>query len=37
MDVIASCIADCIFDFDAKKADVLERVMALTAKYPLYE
>ena len=37
MDVIASCIADCIFDFDSKKADVLERVMALTAKYPLYE
>ena len=37
MDVIASCIADCIFDFDSKKADVLDRVMALTAKYPLYE
>ena len=37
MDVIASCIADCIFDFDVKKTDVLERVMALTAKYPLYE
>ena len=37
MDVIAGCIADCIFDFEAKRADVLERVMALTARFPLYE
>ena len=37
MDVIAGCIADCVFDFEAKKADVLARVEALAAKFPLYE
>ncbi len=37
MDVIAGCIADCIFDFEAKKDDVLARVEALTAQFPLYE
>lgn len=37
MDVIAGCIADCIFDFERKKADVLARVEALTARFPLYE
>ncbi len=37
MDVIAGCIADCIFDFEAKKADVLSRVDALVEKFPLYE
>ena len=37
MDVIAGCIADCIFDFAAKKDDVLARVEALTAQFPLYE
>ncbi len=37
MDVIAGCVADCIFDFEAKRDDVLERVMALTARFPLYE
>ncbi len=37
MDVIAGCIADCVFDFASKKADVLERVEALTARFPLYE
>ncbi len=34
---IADCIADCIFDFDSKKASVLARVQALTEKFPLYE
>lgn len=37
MTVIADCIADCIFDFDAKKDEVAARVDALTAKFPLYE
>ena len=37
MDVIAGCIADCIFDFQNKRADVLDRVIALTARFPLYE
>ena len=37
MKVIADCIADCIFDFDAKKDEVAARVDALTAKFPLYE
>ena len=37
MDIIAGCIADCIFDFEAKKDDVLARVEALTAQFPLYE
>ena len=37
MKVIADCIADCIFDFDAKKDEVAACVDALTAKFPLYE
>ena len=37
MKVIADCIADCIFDFDAKKDEVAARVDALTAKFPLYQ
>lgn len=37
MDVIAGCIADCIFDFEAKKADIAARVAALVAQKPLYE
>jgi glycine hydroxymethyltransferase len=37
MDIVAGCIADCIFAFDAKQADVAARVAALTARYPLYE
>ena len=37
MDVIAGCIADCIFEFEAKKADVLSRVEALVKRFPLYE
>ena len=37
MDVIAGCIADCIFDFEAKQADIAARVAELTARFPLYE
>ena len=37
MDVIAGCIADCIFFFDAKKKDVAARVEALVEQFPLYE
>ena len=37
MDVIAGCIADCVFDFASKKADILDRVDALVKKFPLYE
>ena len=37
MDIIAGCIADCIFEFPAKKADILARVDALVEKFPLYE
>jgi len=33
---IADLIADCIFDFDNKKDEVIARVAKLTAKYPLY-
>ena len=37
MKIIADCIADCIFDFAAKKNDIAKRVVDLTAKFPLYE
>ena len=37
MKIIADCIADCIFDFAAKKDDIATRVADLTAKFPLYE
>ena len=37
MKVIADCIADCIFDFENKKADVAARVAALVEKFPLYQ
>ncbi|HJB68370.1 MAG TPA: serine hydroxymethyltransferase [Candidatus Fournierella excrementigallinarum] len=37
MDVIAGCIADCIFDFEGKKADVAARVEQLVRRFPLYE
>ncbi|SCW40318.1 glycine hydroxymethyltransferase [Ruminococcaceae bacterium YRB3002] len=33
---IADLITLCIFDFDNKKDEVIERVAKLTAKYPLY-
>ena len=34
--IVADCIADCIFDYDNKKADVIARVKTLTDKYPIY-
>ena len=37
MDVIAGCIADCITDFEGRKADAAARVKTLVEKYPLYE
>ena len=37
MKEIADCIADCIFDFAAKKDDVAARVASLTERFPLYE
>ena len=37
MDVVAGCIADCIFDFEGKKADVAARVAELVRRFPLYE
>jgi len=37
MKIIADCIADCIFDFDAKKEEVAARVADLAARFPLYE
>ena len=37
MKIIADCIADCIFDFAAKKDDIAKRVADLTAKFPLHE
>ena len=37
MDVIAGCIADCIFDFEGKKDDIAARVANLVERFPLYE
>ncbi len=37
MKIIADCIADCIFDYEAKKDEVSSRVLALTKQFPLYE
>ena len=37
MKIIADCIADCIFDFAAKKEEVAAKVEALSARFPLYE
>ena len=37
MEFIAACIADCIFDFEAKKEEIAQRAQALTARFPLYE
>ena len=37
MDVIAGCIADCIFDFEGSKAQVAARVAELVERFPLYE
>ena len=37
MEVIADCIADCVFDFASKKDEVASKVEELTKKFPLYE
>ena len=37
MEEIAACIADCLFDFEAKKDDILHRVAMLNKHFPLYE
>ena len=37
MKVIADCIADCIFDFEGKKAEVAARVADLVERFPLYQ
>ena len=37
MAIIADCIADCIFDYEAKKEDVTARVAQLTQRFPLYQ
>lgn len=37
MEEIAGCIADCLFDFEGKKEDILRRVAALNKRFPLYE
>ena len=37
MKVIADCIADCIFDFEGKKAEVAARVAGLVERFPLYQ
>lgn len=37
MKIIADCIADCIFDYEAKKDEISARVLALTKQFPLYE
>lgn len=37
MKIIADCIADCIFDFEAKKDDIAACVAELSARFPLYE
>ena len=37
MQIIADCIADCIWHFDEKKDDIAARVLDLTRRFPLYE
>ncbi|MBO4426004.1 MAG: serine hydroxymethyltransferase [Clostridiales bacterium] len=34
--IVADCIADCIFDYENKREDVIARVKSLTDKYPIY-
>ena len=34
--IVADCIADCIFDYENKREDVVARVKSLTDKYPIY-
>lgn len=36
MKVIAKCIANCVFDFEAKQDETRKLVADLTARYPLY-
>ena len=36
MQIIADCIADCIWHFDEKKDDIAARVLDLTRRFPLY-
>ncbi len=37
MEVIAQCIADCIFDFENKKDEIIRRVEELNSRFPLYQ
>ncbi|MCF0135861.1 MAG: serine hydroxymethyltransferase [Lachnospiraceae bacterium] len=37
MDIIAEVIADCIFDYENKKEEVLQKVEDLISRFPLYE
>ncbi len=37
MDEVAGCIADCIFAYEEKQADIDARVASLTKRFPLYE
>lgn len=37
MEEIAKLIAMCVFDFDNKKQEVIQRVAALVARFPLYQ
>lgn len=36
MQIIAKCIANCVFDFEAKQDETRKLVADLTARYPLY-
>ena len=36
METVAGCIADCIWSFDDKQADIAARVAELTGRFPLY-
>ena len=37
MQVIADCIADCIWNYEEKKDEISERVLRLTREFPLYQ
>ena len=37
MQVIADCIADCIWHYAEKKGEISERVLRLTREFPLYQ
>ena len=37
MQVIADCIADCIWHYEEKKDEISERVLRLTREFPLYQ